>query len=279
MQTCYLCNHPAQVFLKTKSRSILRCGNCKLTYTPDVIPYDGRAREDGDKFVGEYLKESSLYKKYFDTIIKIILEYKKPKSLLDVGCGVGVFLQNVKAIGWNARGIDMNPSAISYARSHGLDVCLGKIEEQKFDPGSFDAITLFQTIEHIEDPLKILKKIHSLLRKGGILVVTTPNEESLMAKVLGKFWFGYKNIEHLYFFNKQSLSAMQSKVGFRKIIIRAENGRALSVQWVLTRIFEYYYNHESLLTSLALKTQPYWKYLSRIIFREPDVNLISIAIK
>lgn len=279
MQTCYLCKHPTQTFLKVKGKSILRCENCRLTYTLDTIPYDGRMREDGEKFVNEYLKEESLYREYFDNIIKIIKRYKKPQSLLDVGCGIGVFLQCVKKVGWNAIGVDMNASAVEYARSRGLAVRLGKIEELKFKSGSFDVITLFQTIEHIEDPLNTLKKAYSLLRKGGLLIITTPNEESFMAKVLGKFWFGYRNIEHLYFFNEQSLAAMQEKVGFRKIKINGENGRTLSMPWALTRIFEYYYNQESLLRSLVFKSQPYWKYLSRITFREPSVNLVSIAEK
>ncbi len=279
MQTCYLCSHPAQTFLKVKNKAILRCNNCKLTYTRDVANYDGRIREDSEKFVKEYLKEESLYKKYFDTIIQLIQQYKTPQSLLDVGCGVGIFLQNVKKIGWNAIGVDMSKTAVEYARSCGLDVRLGKIEELNFNPGSFDVITLFQTIEHIEDPLKTLKKIYSLLRKEGILMITTPSEESLMARILGKFWFGYRNIEHLFFFNKQSLATMQEKVGFRKVTIRSENGRTLSVPWVLTRIFEYYYNQKSPLASLVSKSRPYWKYLDRIKFREPSVNLVSIAVK
>ena len=279
MQKCYLCNHPAQIFLKVKNKSILRCNNCKLTYTRDLASFNGIIREDGEKFVREYLKEASLYKEYFDSIIKIILKHKKPQSLLDVGCGVGIFLQKVKDIGWNAIGVDMSKAAVQYARSRGLDVRLGKIEELKFKPRSFDVITLFQTIEHIEDPIRILKKIYSLLRRGGILILTTPSEESFMARVLGKFWFGYRNIEHLYFFNNQSLATMQTKVGFRKVMIHSEDSRVLSVPWVLTRVLEYYYNQKSLLTSLMLKSKPYWKYLNWFTFREPDVNLVSIAVK
>lgn len=279
MQTCYLCSHPTRTFLNVKNKSILRCSNCKLTYTRDIAHRNGIIREDGHKFVREYLKEARLYKEYFNTIIKIIQKYKKPQSLLDIGCGVGIFLQQVKEIGWNALGIDMSRAAVTYARSHGLDVRLGKIEEVTFNPRSFDVITLFQTIEHIEDPLKILKKAYSLLRKGGMLMLTTPSEESVLARMLGKFWFGYRNIEHSFFYNSQSLTAMQKNVGFRNVMVYSENGRKLSVPWVLTRIFEYYYNKNSLLTSLVLKSKPYWKYLDWITFREPDVNLISIAVK
>lgn len=280
MNTCYLCNRPTRIFLKVKNKSILRCDNCKLTYTRDVTSRIGIIREDSQKFVREYLTEAPLYKEYFDTIIKIILTHKKkPQSLLDVGCGVGIFLKKVKEIGWNAIGVDMSSSAVQYARNHGLVVRVGKIEELKFKSGSFDVITLFQTIEHIEDPLKILNKVYSLLRKGGILMITTPSEESFMARVLGKFWFGYRNIEHLFFFNKQSLTVMQKKVGFKKIIIHTENSRIFSLPWVLTRVFEYYYNNKSLLTSLMLKSKPFWKYVNWITFREPEVNLVSVAIK
>lgn len=225
------------------------------------------------------MSEASRYREYFNTIIDIIWKHKKPTTLLDVGCGIGVFLQAVKDVGLNAVGVDMSKSAVIYARSHGLDVRLGKIEDLPLKRESFDVITLFQTIEHIEDPIKTLKKIHTLLRRGGILVMTTPNEESLMAKLLGKLWFGYANIEHIYFFNKQSLTALQKKVGFKKITIESENGRALSMPWVLTRLFDYYYNQQSILKPLIVKSRPYWKYLRWITFKEPSVNLISVGVK
>jgi len=279
-QLCYLCKQPTRFFLKAKNRIILRCSSCKLTYTLDITPFGGRVREDGEKFVTEYLREYSLFKEYFDTIIKIILKRKKPKLLLDVGCGVGIFMQNLKEIGWNAIGVDMSDASVEHAKSRGLKVKLGKIEDMKLKSNSFDVITLFQTIEHIEDPIKTLKKIYSLLRKDGLLVITTPNEESLMAKILGKYWFGYRNIEHLYFFNKRSLAKMQAEVGFRRIDVNSENGRTLSLPWVLTRLFDYYYNDQNSSLRLALvKSQPYWKYFSWITFREPGVNLLSVAVK
>ena len=278
MQRCYLCNHPTKVFLRARNRSILRCNNCKLTYTKDAA-FDGAIQEDSEKFVKEYWKEKALYEAYFDTIIKTISKYKKPQTLLDVGCNIGIFLQSVKKVGWKGEGVDMSSSAVKYARSTGLKVHLGKIEDLKFPPQSLDVITLFQTIEHIEDPAQTLRKLYSLLRKGGILVITTPNEESLMAKILGKFWFGYRNVEHLYFFNKESLAKLQKKVGFEKIVIHTENGRVLSVSWVLTRIFEYYYNYKFFPITLVLKTKPFWKYLYGIRFQEPSVNLVSIAVK
>ncbi|OGG29530.1 hypothetical protein A2971_02495 [Candidatus Gottesmanbacteria bacterium RIFCSPLOWO2_01_FULL_46_21] len=279
MLTCYLCQHPVQTYLRIKDKDIIRCNNCKLTYTPDSTPYDGRIREDSEKFVNEYLKESALYEEYFCTITETIRKYKKPQSLLDIGCGVGIFLQKVKEAGWNGVGVDISKTAVGYATSHGLNVQLGKIEDLEFKPKSFDVITLFQTIEHLEGPLNTLSKLYSLLRKGGLLILTTPSEESLMARVLGKLWFGYRNTEHLYFYNKQSLATMQKKVGFKEITIQSEHGRKLSVPWVLTRIFEYYYNQESFPISLVLKSKPYWNYLNWMTFREPDVNLISIAVK
>lgn len=279
MQPCYLCNHPTQLLLHAKRRRIIRCIHCKLTYTQDVISSRGTIREDSKKFVREYMAEASRYREYFDSIITIIRKYKKPTVLLDVGCGIGVFLQAVKEAGWKTIGVDMSKSAVTYARSRGLDIRLGKIEELSLKRESFDVITLFQTIEHIEDPIKTLKKIHTLLRKGGILVMTTPNEESLMARLLGRLWFGYRNIEHLYFFNKQSLTAMQKRAGFKKISVNTENGRALSMPWVLTRLLDYYYNQASLVRSLMLPLKPYWKHLRWIAFKEPRVNLISVAVK
>ena len=278
MKTCYLCHRPVKTFLKTKNRSIVRCDSCKLTYTRDATS-GPVLREDSEKFTREYLIDARFYNEYFEQVIETIRKYKKPTRVLDVGCGVGLFLQKVKANGWNGVGVDMSKPAVTYARNHGLEVHLGRIEQSSFKTETFDVITLFQTIEHLEDPLKILKKLHSLLKVGGVLLITTPSETSFLARILGKFWFGYRNIEHLYFYNKQSLTAMQKKVGFKKITIRTESSRKLSLPWVLTRIFEYYYNQKSPLASVVLKSRAYWKYLNWITFREPAVNLVSIAFK
>lgn len=279
MERCYLCSHKTHVFLNVKNKSILRCTHCALTYTKDISPRSAIVREDSEKFVREYAKEAPYYKKYFDDIVGLILRYKKPQQILDIGCGIGLFLQSAKKFGLKATGVDMSKASVVYARSQGLDVRIGKIEKQFFRPRSFDVITLFQTIEHIEDPLLMLKKIYSLLRKNGVLVMTTPSEESFMAKVLGKNWFGYRNIEHQYFFNKQSLETMQKKVGFKKVKIHTQHGRILTVPWVLIRLFDYYYNQKSPLSWVIAKSRPYWKYLNWITFREPNVNLVSIAVK
>src|SRR5574341_456208 len=89
MQPCYLCNRVTQPLLNAKGRTIIRCGHCKLTYTQDTKVSRRTLREDSKKFVGEYMSEASRYREYFNTIIDIIWKYKKPTTLLDVGCGIG----------------------------------------------------------------------------------------------------------------------------------------------------------------------------------------------
>lgn len=278
MKRCYLCGFSIKPFITVKKRSIVRCSTCRLTYTKNLLQSTATG-ENSRKFVDEYVSEAVSYREYFTNIIDIIRKYKQPGTLLDVGCGVGIFLQRVKETGWKAVGVDLSSGAVQYARAHGLDVRLGEIEKMKFRPRSFDVITLFQTIEHIDDPLNILKILRVFLRNGGLLLMTTPSEESFMAKLMGKYWFGYRNVEHIYFYNKHSMTVLLQKAGFRNITMHSENSRALSVPWVLTRIFEYYYNQKSLLSSLIVKTRPYWKYLNWIRFREPDVNLVLTAVK
>jgi 2-polyprenyl-3-methyl-5-hydroxy-6-metoxy-1,4-benzoquinol methylase len=276
---CYLCNKPTYTYFQIKNRIIFRCNTCELTYTSNNYLNIDIDKEGSKKFVDEYVAEEELYKEYFNGKIQTYIKDRKPKLLLDIGCGAGIFLDCVNKLGWKSIGVDSSKAAIKYSKLKGLNVKLGKIEQLKLNPNSFDVITIFQTIEHLDNPLKIMQKVNKLLRPNGIFLLTTPNENSFMAKIMGKKWFGYRNIEHIFFYNQNSLKLMLIKAGFKEVNITEENGRSMSLTWILIRLFGYYYNHHSIITKFILKTNSYWKYLKWIKFCEPKVNLVSIAIK
>ena len=86
-------------------------------------------------------------------------------------------------------------------------------EKAPLAANSFDAITLWDVLEHMADPIAVLKKAARLLRPGGILALNVPNIESLIAKLMGSRW-PLLLTEHLYYFSPSSLRLLLERSGF-----------------------------------------------------------------
>ena len=96
--------------------------------------------------------------------------------LLDVGCGNGRFLAQMRGLGWEVVGVEPDPEAARIAKERfGLEVFQDTLEEAKFPNDSFDAITMNHVIEHVPDPVGLLAESRRILKPGGKLVVVTPN--------------------------------------------------------------------------------------------------------
>ena len=104
---------------------------------------------------------------------------------LDVGCSTGFVVEAAKAAGWEAIGIDLNPSAIEYGQSRGLDLRTVALESAGFAPGSFDAVALFDVVEHLLDPGRTVQAAVNLLAPGGILFLYVPNYDSASRLLMG----------------------------------------------------------------------------------------------
>ena len=104
---------------------------------------------------------------------------------LDVGCSTGFVVEAARDKGWEAIGIDLNPSAIEFGRSRGLDLRAVALEDAGFAPNSFDAVSLFDVLEHLLDPRRTLRACADLLAPGGILFLYVPNFDSASRLLMG----------------------------------------------------------------------------------------------
>jgi 2-polyprenyl-3-methyl-5-hydroxy-6-metoxy-1,4-benzoquinol methylase len=145
------------------------------------------------------------------------LPASKRGRLLDIGSGSGWLVENLNAVGWQAEGLDFDSQAVEKARRRGLKVHLGDLASQRFADGSFDAVTMCHSIEHVHAPLSWLEETVRILRPGGCVVVATPNNTSLGQRVFGGDWFALDPPRHLHLFNMETLRRLLEKAGFSRI--------------------------------------------------------------
>ncbi|MEK6697996.1 MAG: class I SAM-dependent methyltransferase [Nitrospirota bacterium] len=170
-------------------------------------------------YLGEALSRFDIFREMIADSLKWIDNSGKGR-ILDIGCGSGKFLLQMKRLGWDAVGIDLDLKGARLSKAKGLEVYQGILEEMSFPEKSFDVITLIHVIEHLEDPLQTLKESRKYLKKGGKLVIVTPNSDSVGAKYFGINWRGWEVPRHSYVFSPQMIEKIVEKSGFRKLVIK-----------------------------------------------------------
>ena len=139
--------------------------------------------------------------------------------LLDVGCATGDFLSEMHLQpGWQVVGIEPGHPAAAYVSNEiGLDVVEGFLNNAPFAKQSFDAITMWDVLEHVYDPRTVILQAANLLRAGGVLVVNHPNLDSIDRRLFSELWLGYELPRHLHLFPINLLRQLMAKVGLKEI--------------------------------------------------------------
>jgi 2-polyprenyl-3-methyl-5-hydroxy-6-metoxy-1,4-benzoquinol methylase len=150
------------------------------------------------------------------------LDSSQVGTLLDVGCGNGEFIGRMRSLGWTVSGVDPDPAAVARCRGQGLQV-LGRTIVDVPNTPLFDVITLNHVIEHVADPIALLRECRGRLRpETGILVMTTPNIKSLGHWWFKRNWRGLEVPRHLMLFSPAGLSECVARSGLRLRSIRTE---------------------------------------------------------
>ncbi|MBM4421921.1 MAG: class I SAM-dependent methyltransferase [Chloroflexi bacterium] len=156
------------------------------------------------------------------------------RKLLDVGAYIGVFVEVARAAGWDAEGIEPSGWAVGEAVRAGLPVRRGTLSSVGFPSESFDVITLWDVIEHFDDPRAELDHVFRLLKPGGVVVIHTIDMGSLTAKLMGARWPFLMEM-HIAFFSRATLRAMLERVGFQYVGDHTE-GRYLRLGYLAGRV-------------------------------------------
>lgn len=136
--------------------------------------------------------------------------------LLDFGCGGGSYLLRMHRQGWQVTGLDMSAKTVQRIRDElGLHALVGTLPHPQLQPESFDVITMWQSLEHVHEPMEVLREAHRLLAPGGKLIVATPNIDSLPFRWFGNAWHGLDLPRHLTHFTPRTMTQMLLRAGFR----------------------------------------------------------------
>ncbi|MCZ6818716.1 MAG: class I SAM-dependent methyltransferase [Calditrichaeota bacterium] len=172
---------------------------------------------------------------------RVIERCKDRGLLLDVGCGTGEFLHEMKTHGWQVAGVEKDPAAAQFAeQKFGVAVETRDLSECEFSDGSFDAITLWHVLEHVHDPRAFLTTIGRLMKADGILLVAVPNIGSLDARFYERHWVALDTPRHLSHFTFRSMQELGLESGFclagaRQMVLDAFYNCLLSEQIILKR--------------------------------------------
>lgn len=144
--------------------------------------------------------------------------------ILDVGCGNGFHLALLRKFGrpgWQLEGVDTDARAVAAARRQGLAVHHGRVEELPLAAGSYHLVLLIMTVEHLADPLTVLRAVARLLVPGGRVGIVTDNVGSPdFALFRGRHWGGYHFPRHFTLFDRTTLRELAEHAGLRVESIR-----------------------------------------------------------
>lgn len=223
---CILCGCNTFRLISRKNEwCYLRCRNCGLVHlfprpSPEVLK----------KSYDHYLPENPTEIKDWAEMMKPVIlksadlvdaRASSPgKRLLDIGCGYGFFLSEMKARGWEVEGIEISPTGREYARrSLGLDIHSKPLEGLAFPEDTFDVITLFYVIEHVVNPRDILTEVRRILRPDGLLLLRWPHTTPIVRLLgpLAKYLDLYHTPYHLFDFSPATMKTLLKLTGFKEI--------------------------------------------------------------
>ncbi len=193
------------------------CKNCGFVFC-NRIPSDKELSKHYKNY-GTNFFCSEITKNRYNEILDQMEKYRKNNRIMDIGCGAGYFLDEAQKRGWEVYGTEYSERLINLLSEKNITIHAGALNTSNYQDDYFDVITSFEVIEHINTPASEVNKIHQLLRKGGLIYLTTPNFNSLLRLRLKSKYNVIQYPEHLSYFTPKTLRKLFDSNGFKTIKI------------------------------------------------------------
>jgi SAM-dependent methyltransferase len=192
-----------------KTGELWKCRRCGFVQCIDLDEVVKFYEDLEDPEYENTRKERKLQEEH---LVKFFRKFKSSGRLLDIGAGSGIMVETALEHGYKAEGIEPSKWLQKNAENLGLPVHQGIFPHPQ-TTGPFDVVTFVDVIEHVTEPAKLLTAIKDVLATDGILVIVTPDVNSLAAKILGFKWWHYR-IAHIGYFNQDNLSRLLKDCGY-----------------------------------------------------------------
>lgn len=222
---CRICGAGALIeFIKFDKWTVKKCLNCGHGITHPLPDPDELDKLYNEKYFNLHYEEIQPGHKSFlkkikqeNSRVKFLLSSKKTGNLLDIGCGKGYFLYACKKY-FNCTGFDISGANKEFiCNTLNLKLEISSWDTAKFKKQSFDAITLWHSLEHIEDPYGALNKCADWLKQDGIIIIEVPNHGGTDGKILYNEWPDWDIPFHLHHYTRESLFLLLDKTNFTPI--------------------------------------------------------------
>jgi 2-polyprenyl-3-methyl-5-hydroxy-6-metoxy-1,4-benzoquinol methylase len=235
-ERCPTCGATELAFVfRDEPYELVRCGACDLVFVVNpptdeelsrfysfASGYHMQLRDDE----AQIAERRSAARRQLAAIMR---HRPQPGRLLDIGATAGFFVQAAGEAGWDATGVELSADTAEIARErYGLDVRTGRLEDLDFEDASSDAVTLWDVIEHVRDPLDTMRRVARLVRPGGVVGLLTPNLDGLFPRVSYKIanlvggWPAVEPPAHLFQFSERTLGDLLSRTGFEVLQVDHE---------------------------------------------------------
>lgn len=217
--SCIICKSSDR---KKVLRNLVQCEGCGLIYYAKNLQDSAlenlyqKSYFSGDEYF-DYKNDKSIIQKNFSYRLKDICKYVDTGNLFEIGCAYGYFLDLARKH-FSVSGIDIAKEPVEFAFENlKLDAHTGDYLTSRVNKK--DVFCMWDTIEHLKTPEKVIKKIHSDLNSGGYLFITTGDIGSLLAKLMGSRWRLIHPPTHLFYFSKKTITKLLNDSGFEVINI------------------------------------------------------------
>lgn len=195
---------------------LVQCGRCGFVFSWKIPSEEELIRHYNT--YDRHQAHSPVTTKRYHALLDGFERYRQTNNLLDVGCGGGHFLVEAKKRGWNVYGTEYTSEAVTLCTRQGIRMSQGKLDSGRYGRNErFDVITSFEVIEHISNPREEVAHCHDLLRKGGIVYVTTPNFGSISRSLARGKWNVLDYPEHLCYYTRPTLRGLFEGCGLKRI--------------------------------------------------------------
>ena len=214
------CKETEHLFLWNKNNSsVFRCIECNLgsatkgNFDPELFYvgdyFNGKIREG----YADYLGSEPVLRGEFRRIVDCVRQIAPSGTLIEIGAAYGFFLLEAKAH-YQVHGVEIAEEAAEFARARGLDVRTGALTRSILEEiGPIDIAVMLDVIEHLEDPKAALELCGEFLRPSGAVILTTPDFDSVLARITGKSWRNMTPPQHLWYFTRDSITRMAAAAG------------------------------------------------------------------